>query len=236
MIDDRGNEDSFECREDEEGESGSAEGEQRQQRSEPEAAALAAASPAPAYNASGEDVEGRDTATDDQSRDKDRESPEILPKKRTRRRLGQVEAEGKPSRTAGQFLGKNRPPLRNLRNRDADKENVPSGEVGKGVPAKGVDGSKNKEAGKVVTEADGDDSAGEGEERPTRTRGGARGKRKKAGQGNAAGDNETQRYRERRRTARMRSPEVVELTERQAKNLDVGIKIEKERRRLRGGR
>lgn len=34
----------------------------------------------------------------------------------------------------------------------------------------------------------------------------------------------------------MRSPEVVALTEKQAKNMDIAKKIVKERRRLRGGR
>lgn len=88
MIDDCGNDNSIDLGEEEE-DSSAAEGDERQRRLGSKAASVAAASPALAGSASGEEVEGRDSATSDDP-EEDHKSSEILPKKRTRRRLGQV--------------------------------------------------------------------------------------------------------------------------------------------------
>lgn len=114
--------------------------------------------------------------------------------------LLQVEAEAKLSVGTSQHKGKERKPLRSLRNalmNADDKENVPHGEAGKSLALKSVGISKKTEAGAVATIADSDEG-GEGGEKTTRMRGGARGKRKKAEQGSAAGESETRRCREMR--------------------------------------
>eukprot|EP00752_Nemacystus_decipiens_P007448 g6657.t1 len=167
-------------------------------------------------------------------------SPKVVAKTRRRKRLGQLassQTTASPARGAANPRrpkhGVDRKPLGNLEN-GATPARVKGARGGKKNVA--VD-ENQQEAADQEEEEDGGQEDGNPESMAFRGGGGLerRTRAKKQGATKAGEESETQRCREMRKNARLSkpSPDIVVMTEKQAKNVDICKKIVRERRRRR---